>query len=404
MIQRLEVVRSASQIVVRYPARSLLTVLGLAIGVAAFIAMVSFGQGARRSVLSQFESLGVDILKVTTVSGVRQARGNGTQPLSDADVEAVRRDAPSVAHVIPVARRNVDVAGGGNTYFTALYATTPRYTVAHKWSFTEGGGFDSGDVSDRARVCVLGATPARELFAGADALGQNVTLGGVLTCRVIGVLASKGHSTSGADLDDFVLAPIDTYVTLFGSVTGYSFLEIEPTSPRFLDGARSEVTDALRQMHGIRASGFDDFAVSSPREVVRAADRTSRILGGLLQMIAAISLLVGGIGIMNIQLVSVAERTGEIGIRAAIGASPRQILALFLSESLVLSLIGAAGGVLLGLGIAHAVALQMGWPRVLSLVSTGEAAGFGIFVGVLFGWLPARRAAHLDPIEALRHE
>jgi putative ABC transport system permease protein len=346
----------------------------------------------------------VNLLRVGSVSGVRQASGNPTQPLTDADIVAIRRQATAVSAVIPVARRNLDLAAGGKSAMSTIYGTLPAYVDMHEWDLAEGGMFDLADDTGRAQVCVLGASPAHKLFGGGDPLGEVVTIGGSLPCRVIGVLAQKGRSTSGSDLDDLVLIPVTTFTSQLGGGTGYPNIEIAPSTPELLDIAKLEVTEILRRSHGIERADFDDFSVSSPAEVVRAADRTSRILGGLLQIIAAVSLLVGGIGIMNIQLVSVAERTREIGIRAAIGAPSRQIMALFLSEALVLSVVGAVLGIGLGLAVATGVASWMGWPRVISGTGVATSAGFGVAVGLIFGYLPAKRAATLDPIRALRHE
>jgi len=399
-----EAVQMALRVVRRSPGRSALTVLGLAIGVGAFIAMVSFGEGARRSVVSQFEALGVHLLKVGTVSGIGQARGSPAQPLTDADIVAIRRQATTVADVIPVARRNLDVGWGSAISWTSVYGTLPAFVTMHQWTFESGGMFSETDDKQRGRVCVLGASPAQKLFGERDALGETITIGGKLPCRVIGVLAQKGHSTSGSDLDDLILLPVTTFTSQLGAGSGYTNIEIAPSSPELLDITKVEITDILRRSHGIESSDFDDFSVSSPAEVVRAADRTSRILGGLLQIIAAVSLLVGGIGIMNIQLVSVAERTREIGIRSAIGASGRQILVLFLSEAMVLSFVGALFGIAIGLAVATGVASWMGWPRIISASGVATSAGFGIAVGLIFGYLPAKRAATLDPIQALRHE
>jgi putative ABC transport system permease protein len=390
--------------VLRHPGRTIMTVLGLTIGVGAFIAMVSFGEGARRAVIAQFEALGVNLLRVTSVTGVRQPRGRTAQLLSDRDLDAIRRETTSVASVIPVFKTSTTVGYQGSKQLAQIYGTTPRFAAVHYWHFASGGMFDERDVEQRGKVCVLGATPANKLFGSRDALGETIRVGRKLSCRVIGVLAPKGAGTNGADLDDMVLVPVSTYATYVARRSNYSSIEVEPLEPGLLEVARTEVTLALRRTHGIQKGDFDDFSVSSPAEVVRAVQRTSGILGGLLQGIAAVSLLVGGIGIMNIQLVSVAERTKEIGIRSAIGGAPRQILLQFLSEALVLSLIGAAAGVALGLTVAAVVANVMGWTRVISPEGAILSASFGIAVGVVFGLLPARRAAQLDPVEALRHE
>jgi putative ABC transport system permease protein len=284
--------------------------------------------------------------------------------------------------------------------------TESAFTTLHNWDLTLGGLFNERDLSQRSKVCVLGQTIVRELFGDPelDVLGETVTLGGLLTCRVIGVLAAKGTSTSGNDVDDIILIPVTTFATYFGLPTGYAALEIGPAVPEWVETAKVEAGAALRRSHGLGAEEADDFQIDSPTEVIKAVDRTATILARLLQGIAAVSLFVGGVGIMNIQLVSVTERTAEIGIRSAIGASPRQILAQFLVEGVLLSLLGAIFGIILGVGVSVTVAGYMGWQRITSVSDVVFAAAFGIGVGLLFGFLPARRAALLDPIEALRRQ
>jgi len=386
----------------RNPGRSLLTLLGLAIGVGAFIAMVSFGEGARRSVMDQFKALGTHLIRVRgTTRG-----GQDRRPLSDADIAAIERDSTAVAEVIPVARNVLESSHSGRQWWTPVNGTKPSFTTLHNWGLGLGGLFNDRDLAQRAKVCILGRTPVRELFGDPDmdVLGETVTLGGILTCRVIGVLGPKGTSTSGNDVDDIILIPITTYAVYFGLPYGYSALEIGPTEPEVIETAKVESAAALRRSHGLGPEEADDFQIDSPTEVLKAVDRTATILARLLQGIAAVSLFVGGVGIMNIQLVSVTERTAEIGIRAAIGASPRQILSQFLVEGALLSLLGATFGIIIGVGVSVTVAGYMGWERITSLGDVAGAAAFGIAVGLVFGFLPARRAAMLDPIEALRRQ
>ena len=403
MLLTRETVRLALQLVLRAPARSALTMLGLAIGVGAFIAMVSFGEGARRSVVSQFELLGTNLIKVQSSSAVGP-RARPPAVLDDADVSRLRREGTTFEAVSAVARRNASLAHGGEQRASIVYGAEPGYLELHAWTLQSGGGFDETDSERREKICVIGQTPARALFGNGDPLGETLTVAGIFPCRIVGVLSEKGFSTSGNDLDDLVVVPLTTFNAHLGDQPGYAYLEVEPTRPSQVDAALAEVAEILRRSHGLETNEPNDFSVSSPLEVIRAADRTSKILSTLLAAIAAVSLLVGGIGIMNIQLVSVAERTGEIGIRAAIGASPAQILAQFLMESLVLTLLGTLAGVGLGVLAATLVAERMGWPRVISPVGIALSAGFGTGVGMCFGYLPARRASRMDPIHALRRE
>ena len=386
----------------RNPGRSVLTLLGLAIGVGAFIAMVSFGEGARRAVMDQFQALGTHLIRVRgTTRG-----GQDRRPLTDFDVAAIERDSLAISEVIPVARMTFEATHGGRQWWTQVNGTEPAFTTLHNWDLSLGGLFNDRDLSQRGKVCVLGQTIVRELFGepDLDVLGETVTLGGLLTCRVIGVLGPKGTSTSGNDVDDIILIPVTTFATYFGLPGGYAALEIGPAAPELVESAKVDTAAVLRRSHGLGVEDADDFQIDSPTEVIKAVDRTATILARLLQGIAAVSLFVGGVGIMNIQLVSVTERTAEIGIRSAIGASPRQILAQFLVEGVLLSLLGAIFGIILGVGVSVTVAGYMGWQRITSISDVVFAAAFGIGVGLLFGFLPARRAALLDPIEALRRQ
>jgi putative ABC transport system permease protein len=392
------------QVLLRSPGRSALTVLGLAIGVAAFIAMVSFGQGARRSVLQQFESLGVNVLRVRVRAGTGDAVSRPVYPLSEIDVVALRREGTTLGVVVPQVRRMGDLLRGSIRVRSAIIGTTPDYLVLHGFRFEQGGVFDAFDERTAAKVCVLGASPARKLFGDEVPTGQTVMISGRFACRVIGVLATKGRAMSGNDMDDLVLTPVSTFRTLLGMPGGYTSFDVRPEKPAWLSTARIEIEQILRHTHHYNPDEPADFDVVSPDDVTHAADQTARLLTGLLASIAAVSLLVGGIGIMNIQLIAVTERTHEIGIRSAIGAAPQQILRQFLVESCALASAGVLVGVATGVGASETVAHLMGWGTATSISTVLGSAAFGLGVGVLFGYVPALRAARLDPVQALRRE
>jgi len=392
----------ALQVPMRNPGRSALTALGLAIGVGAFIAMVSFGRGAQGSVVSQFETLGSNLLRVKAVVSLYDQRHH---VLDDNDVRALERESTSIEWVVPILQRTFDVSHGGRVFRTIVRGITENFNKTREEPIPTGGPFDAVDVAQHAKVCLLGATVQREIFApGEDPLGQSVLINGRVPCTVIGTLLKRGAAISGSDMDDRVLMPITTFASQFGDTQGYAYIEVRPKSRELLDAARQETFDILRRMHGIRQGDGDDFQILSPDEVTRVANQIGGILTGLLAGIAGVSLLVGGIGIMNIQLMSVAERTHEIGVRAAIGASPDAILRQFLAEAAVLASIGTAAGVALGVTASVLVAQKMGWPGAAMPDVIIGASAFGIGVGTLFGWVPAKRAADLDPIEALRRE
>jgi putative ABC transport system permease protein len=391
----------ALQVPVRNPGRSALTTLGLAIGVSAFIAMVSFGRAARTSVVSQFESLGANVLNIRTQWGLTESPPH----LLDAgDIDALRKQTTAIALVVPYGSISADVSFGGKNRRVAVRGTTPEYVITRNLTLAEGGSFDAVDIAQRAKVCVIGATTQRELLGSRDPIGAVITIDNKLPCRVIGTLLGKGSSISSNDADDVVFLPISTFEAQLGLPNGYGGVELRPKQPQLLDAAKAETVALLRQRHGIPDGGTDDFRVSSPDDVTQVAEDIGGILTALLAGIAAVSLLVGGIGIMNIQLVSVAERTHEIGIRAAIGAAPDQILGQFLAEAIVLATIGALAGVALGVTTSSLVAARMNWPNAVAADVVIGSALFGIAVGTFFGYIPARRAASLDPIEALRRE
>ncbi|MDH5675073.1 MAG: ABC transporter permease [Myxococcales bacterium] len=397
----LDTARMALQTPARNPGRTALTVLGLSIGVGAFIAMVSFGQSAQRSVVSQFESLGSNLLRVEQAHG---RLDSAPRPLDASDLAALRSETTAIARVVPLAMNSLIAVHGARRHRTLVRGTSPDFVHTANFRVAHGSLFDDSDMQLRNKVCVLGQSTALALFDDEAPLGRSLTLDRKLPCRVVGVLATRGTSMVGSDLDEGVWLPLSTFEVHLGTPRGLSQIELQPHDRSLLGVARNEVRQVLRRTHAIAERDPEDFNIKSPDEVTRVAERIGGILTGLLAGIAAVSLLVGGIGIMNIQLVAVSERTHEIGIRTAIGASPGQVLGQFVAEAMVLAVLGSGAGVVLGVASATAVARQLGWPEAVNPTVVLGSFGFGVAVGTIFGYIPARRAAALTPIDALRRE
>lgn len=375
--------------------------LSLTIGVAAFISVVAFGTGARSAVLDQFEALGVDRIGISR----KVQPGVSRRPLQEVDVQALETDAVGLDLVVPVSFLKTFVRQEERQAYTKVNATSPDFFLLHDLQFAWGGGFDADDQLRRRKVCVLGPTPAEKLFGLQDPLGAWITVHGVMRCRVIGVLGSRGRAISGQDMDDLVLMPYSTFFTFVRSTNPrFNTIDVRPFTGLPRRTVEQQITQALRRSREVAADQPVDVRLSSPDDAIEVADEVATILTRLLAGIAAVSLIVGGIGIMNIQLVAVAERVREIGVRSAIGASPRQILGQFLIEAVLLAALGTVAGCVVGTAVAVAVADAMRWDQGVPYGALGIAMLFGLGLGVGFGYLPALRAANLDPIEALRRE
>jgi macrolide transport system ATP-binding/permease protein len=402
--------RTAFQSLRRNPLRSGLTTLGIVIGVAAVIAMVGIGRGADEAVQSQIRGLGTDLLMIvpgaTTAAGVRSGWG-GASTLSKADAQAIARDCPSVRDVSYYRRQITQIVAGDRNWSTAVQGSPPSFFDVRQWKVERGTVFGEQQEDLAARVAVLGATVVDQLFPpGQDPIGAPIRIKGV-PFVVIGVLERKGQTMWGQDQDDVVLVPFSTAerrvlgTEMLGQVDQ---IHVTARSSAALAAAKQEVTAAVRRRHRIQRDEEDDFTVRDLTEFARTSQMATEVMTNLLLSVASISLLVGGIGIMNILLVSVAERTREIGIRIALGAKRRQILLQFLVEATALSLIGGGVGAVLGIAAALVIAALAGWPvRVPPSAVVGSVL-FSSAVGLFFGLYPARRASRLDPIAALRHE
>ena len=386
--------------------RSILTALGIIIGVAAVIAMLAIGKGAEASVQNAISTMGSNLLIVfpgsVTQSGVRTGWG-GSSRLSEGDLIAIRSECDSVRLASASVRQGVQAVSATQNWFTTLYGVSPEYKTIRDWTLASGDWFSDADVASAAGVCVLGKTAADQLFGNEDPIGQTIRVKRI-PFRVLGVLRPKGQNAQGDDQDDVILAP---YTSVMKKITGQTFLQsiiTSATSAADMQRAQSQITDLLTQRHRIGPGQDADFTVRNLTDIAATFQATSRTFTWLLGSVAAISLIVGGIGIMNIMLVSVTERTREIGIRRSLGARARDILTQFLVESVVLALLGGVVGILIGIVASRAINYFAQWDTLVAPESVLLAFGFSSAIGLLFGIYPARRAAHLHPIDALRHE
>jgi len=389
--------------------RSALTMLGIIIGVGAVIAMVAVGSGAKQQIAEQIASMGSNLLIVmsgsSTSGGLRF--GSGTVPtLTVDDAKAIQNEIPDVRYVAPSQRGTVQIIFGNQNWSTLADGTTPEVLFIRDWPLQSGRSFTQQDLDGAVKVCLLGETVVENLFGGIDPIGQIVRIKKV-PFTVIGVLASKGQTTFGQDQDDTIIVPLTTaQKKLFGmQFPGMvRTIAVQAKTPESMSSVESQINDLLRQRHHLQPKQENDFTVRNLTELMSTAQQTANVMSYLLGAIASISLIVGGIGIMNIMLVSVTERTREIGIRIAVGAKGRDILFQFLIESLVLSLIGGVLGI--GMGILGTIILASftQWPTLISIKAILLAFLFSGSVGVFFGFYPARKASLLNPIEALRYE
>ena len=397
----------AMNALLRNKLRAFLTMLGIIIGVASVIAMLGIGQGSKQSIQQQIAGMGLNL--VTVIPGSQERGGvqfgaSTMQSLKETDVNAILADCPAVLAATPEVRGNGQVVFGALNWPTSLYGENESYLQIRERSVVSGRMFTPQEIASAAKVCLLGQTVITNLFgAGADPIGQVIRFKKI-PFLVIGVLDSKGLNTFGQDQDDLILAP---YTTVQKRVLAIPYIQAIYTSAvdsKSTDLAQSQIEETLRRTHKIKASAEDDFRIRNQAELLTTFSSVSNILTVLLGAIAGISLLVGGIGIMNIMYVSVTERTREIGLRMAIGGKGFDILLQFLTESILLSITGGVIGILLGIAASKIIGSAMSWPIVV--LPSSEILSFVVctVIGIFFGWYPARKAASLDPIDALRYE
>jgi putative ABC transport system permease protein len=400
------VFRVAMLALARNKMRSALTILGIIIGVAAVICTVAIGEGASNQVQQQISNLGDNLLFISAGSvnrGGVQMGSSATKTLTVGDAQAIQQQIELVKAISPGTGTAAQVVYQNQNWFTQIRGVSPEYLSIRRWPVAEGSVFADRDVDTAADVCLLGRTVVENLFGNADPVGQTIRIRD-LPFVVVGVLSPKGQSPFGQDEDDTVIMPYTTVEKKLAGTDWLQYIMCSAVSQDATGPAQEQIASLLRERHHLRPDEDDDFIIRSADALAEAQAQSSRVMTLLLASIASVSLLVGGIGIMNIMLVSVTERTREIGVRMAIGATEEDVQMQFLSESLVLSLLGGAVGVLLGVIGSKVVSNMLHWPTSIPLESILIAVLFSAAVGIFFGYYPARKAAHLDPIQALRYE
>ncbi|HEV8216218.1 MAG TPA: ABC transporter permease [Gemmatimonadaceae bacterium] len=400
-------VKVASQNIVKNKMRTLLTMLGIVIGVGAVIVMVAVGNGAQTMIQKQISSLGTNLIIVMPGSGQigGASQGAGTfNKLTVEDADRLKRDATLLSGVSPVVSTRAQVIGGKGNWRTSINGVSTDYLTIRDWSVSSGALFTDADVKSGRKVALIGATVATNLFPDEDPVGAQIQIGHV-PFQVIGVLAGKGQNAGGQDQDDVIIMPSTTAQNRLSGNIRLGQILASATDANDINAAQEEIKGLMRESHKLSTDGAeDDFTVRNQTEIAAAATSTTKVMSGLLAAIASISLLVGGIGIMNIMLVSVTERTREIGIRMAIGARGSDVLTQFLVESVAMSVLGGVIGLLVGYAGAALLGRLTGWTTATPVSAVAIAVGFSAAVGVFFGYYPARKAAALNPIQALRYE
>jgi len=386
--------------------RSVLTALGIIIGVGAVIAMVGIGNGAKAQVEAQIASLGQNVILIfsgsTTASGIRTGWG-GAGTLKIEDAEAIRREIPGVVAVSEEVRSITQVAAGNQNWSTQVLGESAEYFDIRQWPLADGAPFTPQDVRSANKVCVVGRTTATQIYGNENPVGQILRIKNV-PFVITGVLTPKGLSPQGVDQDDIVIMPYTSAMKRVVGGTTLRGMNVQIGDATEMSAAQQQIIALLRQRHNIRPGRDDDFTVRTQQEIAETATAASKVMTLLLGAIAGVSLVVGGIGIMNIMLVSVTERTREIGVRMAVGAHGSDILTQFLIEAVTLSSVGGVIGIICGIGASKILSAYAHWPTLISMSSIAIAFLFAAAVGIFFGFYPARKAAALDPIEALRYE
>jgi putative ABC transport system permease protein len=406
-LEILNIARIAFKALRRNKIRSALTALGVIIGVASVIAMIALSSGARAAIDAQIQSTGTNVVYVSAGSFARMGSVRGgigsVQTLTLEDAQAIKEQVAAVGQLTPVVRGRAQVIAANENWATSIEGGNEDYLAVRNWPLASGDNISPRDVLVAEKVCLLGDTVAQNLFLGQDPVGQIIRIKS-LPFKVLGVLTPKGQGQWGQDQDDIIVAP---YTTIQKKLLGIVYIHqimVSATRADTVEEAARDITRVLRQRHRIQNPDEDDFTVRTVEEMAQTRVQLAQTMTGLLMSVASVSLLVGGIGIMNIMLVSVTERTKEIGLRMAVGARTRDILRQFLTEAVSLSALGGVVGIVLGVGVSQGLTQVLGWPTLITSSSIAIAFAFAAAVGIFFGYYPARKAATLDPIDALRYE